>query len=665
MADINIPGVSDKYKTNDLIAALVEAERIPLKREQDKMDGYKFEQKSWQRLNLYMSNLRETSRSLFSFDNPFSEKLSSSSQEFAITATPGRDAALETFKFDVDEIAKADRFLSKPIEKNATIEKGQYSFHVGEKSLSFNWKGGTLDEFIAAVNRRSNGLIKASVIGVTNNTKSLLVESLQTGAENRLRFSDMALDLALNYELIEAAPSELENFGTSQNELQRIPGFQNEAKIIEKTILLPPESGFEIQIPKSVKEDPQSLIEFTVHSKTVPDITKDTSPQSSPLFNEQLFAEFKNVTIFNEKIETALTEKEIEQREPVVSDSFVYLKMEDGTRSLISTEGKEKIRIALSDHPKLSSIIIENKNTGKELSLSEFTSRNPNKIDGYAPVNPISIAQDAQIRYEGIPMTRPTNTIDDIIPHLTLHLENPTEKTASIQIKPDVEKAKDALITFVGNYNQLIAEMNILSQANPDIVEELQYLTTEENKEAHERLGLFRTEYTVSNTKSSLQRIITNSYPIELNNTISMLSQIGIASKASSGGSLSNTQLRGYLEIDEKKLDAALKESMGEIKNLFGIDTDGDLVIDSGIAYLIDKQLQAYVTSGGILSMKNASLDTKITSSQKQIDRLEVQIAKKEQELKIKYGNMESALNSLQSQSDSLTNFTNSYNNNK
>jgi tRNA nucleotidyltransferase/poly(A) polymerase len=178
-------------------------------------------------------------------------------------------------------------------------------------------------------------------------------------------------------------------------------------------------------------------------------------------------------------------------------------------------------------------------------------------------------------------------------------------------------------------------------------------------------LALFIPEYAVSNTKSSLQRIITNSYPIELNNTISMLSQIGIASKASSGGSLSNTQLRGYLEIDEKKLDAALKESMGEIKNLFGIDTDGDLVIDSGIAYLIDKQLQAYVTSGGILSMKNASLDTKITSSQKQIDRLEVQIAKKEQELKIKYGNMESALNSLQSQSDSLTNFTNSYNNNK
>ena len=38
MADINIPGVSDKYKTNDLVKSLVEVEKIPLKREQEKLE---------------------------------------------------------------------------------------------------------------------------------------------------------------------------------------------------------------------------------------------------------------------------------------------------------------------------------------------------------------------------------------------------------------------------------------------------------------------------------------------------------------------------------------------------------------------------------------------------------------------------------------------------
>lgn len=664
MADINIPGISDKYKTNDLVAALVEAERIPLKREQDKMDGYKFEQKSWQRLNQYMSSLRETARSLFSFDNPFSEKLTSSSQEFAITASAGRDAALESFKIDIDQIAKADRFLSKPIENNTTIESGQYSFSLGEKTLSFNWKGGTLEEFISAINRRSNGIVKASLIGVTKNTKSLLIEALQTGSENKLRFTEKALDLAIDFKLVEPALSEKISFGNEKNELVQSQNLPNTIELIENKISLSPESGFEIKIPQNVKNDTQTIIEFTMDTNKVPDITE--MGQIDPLrFDETLSVEFKGLSIHNDNFETALDEKEIVQREPVISNSFIYLKMNDGNIIPFDTENKELVRISLEDYPQLSAIVVENKNTGKELLLSSFSAYNPESFDGYSPINAISIAQDAKLRYEGIPMSRPTNTIDDIVPHITLHLENETERTATIQIKPDEEKAKDALITFVGNYNQLIAEMNILSQANPEIIDELQYFTKDETEEAHERLGLFRTEYTVSSSKSALQRIITNSYNIELNNTISMLSQIGIASKASSGGGLSNTQLRGYLEIDEKKLDDALKNSMNEIKNLFGLDTDGDLIVDSGIGFLIDQQLQAYVTSGGILSMKNASLDTKISSSQKSIDRLEVQIAKTEQDLKRKYGNMESALNSLQSQSDSLTNFTNSYNNNK
>mgnify|MGYP007070332226 FL=1 len=38
MAEISIPGVSDKYKTNDYIDALMQKERIPLTREQESLD---------------------------------------------------------------------------------------------------------------------------------------------------------------------------------------------------------------------------------------------------------------------------------------------------------------------------------------------------------------------------------------------------------------------------------------------------------------------------------------------------------------------------------------------------------------------------------------------------------------------------------------------------
>ena len=112
------------------------------------------------------------------------------------------------------------------------------------------------------------------------------------------------------------------------------------------------------------------------------------------------------------------------------------------------------------------------------------------------------------------------------------------------------------------------------------------------------------------------------------------------------------------MEIDEKKLDAALQNNMQDIKNLFGYDSDGDLVIDSGIAFAIDKNLQSFTQVGGIIASKTSTLNTRISSSQKNIETLESKLKRKEQDLKTKYGQMEASLNSLEKQSDSITNFS-------
>nr|MCR4789865.1 flagellar hook protein [Treponemataceae bacterium] len=134
MADISIPGVTDKYKTNDLVKSLVEVEKLPLKREQEKLEDFKVEQTNWRRVNQYMSSLRESARRLYSFDNPFIERTATSSDELAITANPDRDAPLDSFKIDVLQTASADRFLSKKIDKNQHIPEGTYKFTVGDKT---------------------------------------------------------------------------------------------------------------------------------------------------------------------------------------------------------------------------------------------------------------------------------------------------------------------------------------------------------------------------------------------------------------------------------------------------------------------------------------------------------------------------------------------------
>ena len=650
MADINIPGVSDKYKTNDLVKSLVEVERLPLKREEEKLDGLKTEQANWRRVNQYMSSLRESTRSLYSFNNPFNERIAESSDERSVTATADRDATVESFKIDVDQIATADRFLSGNIDKNTRIPEGTYQFTVGEKTITYRFKGGKISEFSEGLNKRGNGIIKSSIIGVSKNESALLIESLKTGEENKLIFENESLNLAIDLKMVQKIQGEKIEF----------------AQNINKNVN--PETKIEIPLPESIKNSSGFAVEFKVTTNPVEDVTivwnnRPTGPALPFAGNIQ----FHDIIINNDQSDTTLPpEPPKELRFPVTDNSVLYIKKSDGTilplESIPQDNETKEYTIKLNEYEGATSIIVDNKNTGKQVKLEELAAYNISANLGYEPLHPVSVAQNAKFRYEGIPMNRPTNEIDDVVPHVKLELHSPTDRTADISIKNDTESAKDALITFVGNYNQLMAELNIVTQNKPEIVDELEYFSEDESEKAKERLGVFQSEFTLKNSKSSLQQIITNSYMPEENATIKTLAQIGIASKTGTSTGTSAAQMRGYMEIDEKKLDEALEKNMAEIKNLFGYDTNDDKIIDAGIAYKMDQTLLAYVQTGGILAMKNTAIERDISNTETKIERLEVQVATKEAELKRKYGNMESTLNSLEAQSNSINNTFNQSN---
>ena len=86
MAGINIPGVTDQYNTNDTVEKLMKVERIPLTREQDSLKTFKAQKDAWRDVNKKMSALRDSVKTLYSYDNPFSNKLTSSTDEHAVTA---------------------------------------------------------------------------------------------------------------------------------------------------------------------------------------------------------------------------------------------------------------------------------------------------------------------------------------------------------------------------------------------------------------------------------------------------------------------------------------------------------------------------------------------------------------------------------------------------
>lgn len=683
MAGINIPGVTDQYKSNETVEKLMQIERIPLNREQKTLDEYKSQKDAWRDVNRLLTSLRDSTKTLYSFENPFNNKLTTSTDEFAITAEANRSAQIQSFKIDVIQPAEADRFLSSELENDFKVPSGTYTFKVGEKQLTFNYRGGNLKDFSEAINKRGKNIVKTMIVGASAGKKTLLVEALQTGKENQIVFEDDSKKFFESIGTISPARSEAAAMENSEKAISRITKIEDEGRmpsLTEKNVTysqnkyaLEPRGAFKIDLPANVKNNQNIHISFTVSTEPVEDITEALNQKAAaPEIPGLNSAEFGGITIESFGSETLLKIPETPPvpLEEIKSERIIYAIMKDGSEKLISTrdvlEKEAKIDLDLSEYQGLSSVEIRNKNTGHKVFVTDMITYDPTVKTGYQPNNAISTAKDAIIKYEGITISRPTNDIDDVVPEITLHLHEKTEKTATLSVKPDTDASKQALIDFVGKYNQAVAEINILSQDKEDIINELEYLSDDEKDKEREKLGMFLTEFSLTSIKSNMSNIISGDYRFSDSAEVTMLNQLGIATNASGfSGSYSQSRLRGYLEIDEKKLDSALENHLDDIKALFGYDSDGDLIIDSGIAFKLDKQIGAYTQTGGILALKTSSLDTKIKSSEKRITTLENQLAETEANLRIKYGQMEGALNSLEGQQNAISNFTKQQQNNR
>lgn len=679
MAGINIPGVTDQYNTNDTVEKLMKVERIPLTREQNQLESLKSEKDAWRDINTKLTSLREKTKTLYSYENPFNNKICSSSEEYAITAEANRSASIQSFKVDVIQPASSDRFLSGELENDFKVPTGTYTYKIGEKQISFNWKGGTLKDFTNAINKRGNNTIKASIIGASAGKKSLLIEAIPTGKENRLVFEDDAKQLAFDTKMIAKLQSKTEQFANSADNLLPAKDIQydepvympklslTKAKFTDGKTFVEPRGAYQVNIPAKIANDKNLHIQFTVQAIEAEDITTNINKTLlQPELPDAGFAEYAGIVVNNMQSDTNLDLPPTPPKplDPFKTDSVIFAVMADGTEKEIATpdllSGETKqLDINLAEYSDIKAIAVRNRNTGTSLEISEFSALNPIEDLGYGPTNAITQADDAIIKYEGITITRPSNKIDDVVPEITLNLHDKTDKTATISIQPDKEASKDAIIQFVGQYNQTVAELNILSQNKPEIVDELDYLTKDEKDEEKKKLGMFQTDFSITNIKSNMSSIISSSYLFSDDATITMLSQAGIATNASGySGGYSQSRLRGYLEIDEKKLDSALENNLDDIRQLFGYDSDGDLIVDSGIAYKLDKQITAYTQTGGILALKTSTLDSKIKSSESKISKLESQMDDKEAQLRNKYSQMEGSLNSLESQQNAITNFT-------
>ena len=662
VSDIMIPGItSSGANVDDLVESIMEAERSTVTRMEQTIDRAEEERAAWMEIGRRISNLQRAARLLFGFENPFNERIATSSDESALRATARRNAPEGMHRITVNQLAEADRFISRNLPSDYQVQRGRYGFQVGDNEVHFSYTGGSLESFAQAVNQRAGDLVNARVVRNTANSKVILIETRETGSEKSLAFLETARSFALEAGILREVQDHIVQPRIQTDTVSGSTGPETRT-IAEGTLTVGPGGNAAIDLPGNIPAEESVVMELEVKVRNNYRPWVPPDPPPGPRVPEPAAAALAGVRILSVPSTVPLPSW-VEPAPPEVSDDLrvLYLRAADATiplPELSDTDEFRKIQVPLGQYiDRIETLEIRNRNTHREIEVRNISIYDPRFRGDLAPVNAVGLARDAVVALEGIEVVRGTNMVDDLIDGVTLSLRAPTSRPVEIVIEPDLDRVTDALIQFAFYYNELMREINILTRTDRAIVDEITGYTNEERDEALRRLGLLQGDLSLNSLRTRLQTIMMNPYPTEAGNRLAMLAQTGISTNESGrGDGYSASRMRGYMEMNPREVDLALRTQFSAVRQLFGWDTDGDRVVDSGLAFEIERSLRPYTQSGGLIAIRTAGLDRSISDVRGRIEREETRLAQAEARYRADFARMEQSMRQMQENERSFQN---------
>ena len=237
-------------------------------------------------------------------------------------------------------------------------------------------------------------------------------------------------------------------------------------------------------------------------------------------------------------------------------------------------------------------------------------------------------ATDAEIEVDGIRIYRSSNTIADLFGGITLDLKSapavtPPEEPeeVSITVATDGEETSTKVKELVDAYNAVIDFF------------EAQNALDEEGKAQSPIFG----DTTLRSIRTSLRSIVGGSVDGTGNEAYQLLSQIGITADT-----------KGKLEFNQSKFEEALADDENAVTALFSGSTNG-------IASRLEDQIDIYTDSvDGLLKTRNDGFDRRIKQTTSRIEDAERRLVLYQDQLTVKYANLETLLARLQGQGSSI-----------
>lgn len=186
----------------------------------------------------------------------------------------------------------------------------------------------------------------------------------------------------------------------------------------------------------------------------------------------------------------------------------------------------------------------------------------------------IQSARDATFKYNGISVSRSSNTIeDDLIVGVTINLLQESTSGATISIKQDVSAITDEMSTLVSNYNSLISQLDDMTTSDVDAG----------------TVGIFNGDSTVNSITRQINKMLTS-----INSDGLSLVQFGIDISEDGTMSFNSSTFESMYESDSEAAEKLLS-GMTSV-NSYGVTESTD-----GIFTQLKSLMDTYLNTGGVI----------------------------------------------------------------
>ncbi|QYH02632.1 flagellar filament capping protein FliD [Campylobacter lari] len=373
----------------------------------------------------------------------------------AASLVVGSLSNLTNMKVIVEQLAQKDVYQSNGFnDKTASVmkslgisgENGKTSFTITQDGKDYKIdidESTTVAQLAEKINSVTGGKIEAKLVntGDKDNPYRLVVQSTETGTKNNISFSgDEKLLETMGWKLDKDSISAggLYGFrptGTENKDKDKISG-QISGSFDDKLLGTGEKTSFTFVVKNGERYD-----RFTI------DIDENTTYKS-------LAEDLRKQT--NGKVELSFGED---------GKSFTFRATNGGELSLFdggyATDAEGNIDQANYARDNKATSLLKDK-FGITLDTSTPQGYNVSKDNE----NHIQKGMDAIFSVDGVKMTRPTNTITDIGPDITLELKQKGE--ISFNVSQDTEAISQSLESLATAYNDLMINLNAATKYDPD-----------------------------------------------------------------------------------------------------------------------------------------------------------------------------------------------------